>query len=130
MKSHPHEPSPATPPTSYDTRGSLFNSTKAWVVAATAAAVLFVGYQVCWGRIISTHGAPSPAVHAVAVLSSLNSNVTGTVYFSQPSPIGPVFITGELKNLDPNAERGFHIQYTPLGKPMAHQMTFAVMWGT
>ncbi|KAG9080959.1 Superoxide dismutase [Cu-Zn] [Ceratobasidium sp. 370] len=109
MKPHTHEPSPATPPTSHDTRGSLVKSTKAWVVAVTAAAVLFVGYQVCWGRIMSTHSAPTPAVHAVAVLSGPKSNVTGTVYFSQPSPVGPVFITGELKNLDPDAERGFHI---------------------
>ncbi|KAG8767577.1 Superoxide dismutase [Cu-Zn] [Ceratobasidium sp. 428] len=112
MKSHTYEPSPATPPTaSHETRGpgSLLKSTKAWVAAAAAATLLFVGFQVCWTRIGSTHSAPAPAAYAVAVLSGPKSNVTGTIYFSQPSPVGPVFITGELKNLDPDAERGFHI---------------------
>ncbi|QRV92149.1 copper/zinc superoxide dismutase domain-containing protein [Ceratobasidium sp. AG-Ba] len=110
MKAHTHDPSPATPPAiSQRAPGSLFKSPKAWAAAAVAVAVLFVGLQMCWSRIAGTHGAPSPAVHAVAVLRGPNSNVTGTVYFSQPSPVGPVFITGELNNLDPDAERGFHI---------------------
>jgi hypothetical protein len=43
-------------------------------------------------------------------MSGPSSNVTGVVYFTQESPTGPVVVRGELKNLDPEAERGFHIQ--------------------
>jgi hypothetical protein len=40
-----------------------------------------------------------------------NSNVTGTVTFEQSSGGATVIIKGDLKGLDPNALRGFHIQY-------------------
>lgn len=36
--------------------------------------------------------------------------VTGTVTFTQKSKNGPVTVIGDLKNLDPLASRGFHIQ--------------------
>jgi hypothetical protein len=49
---------------------------------------------------------------AVAVLSG-DSNVRGVVNFKQFSKNGPVTVTGELKNLDPLAKRGFHIQCVP-----------------
>ncbi|KAF8507511.1 superoxide dismutase [Hysterangium stoloniferum] len=44
---------------------------------------------------------------AVAVITG--PTVQGTVYFSQDSPKGTVTITGSLKNVAPNANRGFHI---------------------
>lgn len=37
--------------------------------------------------------------------------VSGTVTFTQTEPTAPVTVSGELKNLDPSAQRGFHIQY-------------------
>lgn len=40
-----------------------------------------------------------------------NSNVTGTIIFEQSSSRGAVFVRGELQGLDPNALRGFHVQY-------------------
>ncbi|KAJ2919209.1 hypothetical protein MD484_g1218, partial [Candolleomyces efflorescens] len=36
-------------------------------------------------------------------------SVTGIVYFEQTSEDGPVTVSGNLKNLSPNALRGFHI---------------------
>ncbi|KAF8486602.1 superoxide dismutase [Gautieria morchelliformis] len=44
---------------------------------------------------------------AVAVLKG--PTVEGTVYFSQSSSKGPVSISGSLKNVSPNTDRGFHI---------------------
>ena len=42
-----------------------------------------------------------------------DSDVGGTVTFEQAVPLGPVTVTGDLKNLDPSAKRGFHIQCVP-----------------
>lgn len=39
-----------------------------------------------------------------------DSGVSGTVTFEQSAKGGPVTVSGELKNLDPSAKRGFHIQ--------------------
>ncbi|KZT56337.1 copper zinc superoxide dismutase [Calocera cornea HHB12733] len=47
-------------------------------------------------------------VKAVAVLRG-DSPVKGVITFEQESESAPVKISGELFNLDPNAERGFHI---------------------
>jgi len=44
---------------------------------------------------------------AVAVITG--PTVEGTVYFSQNSPKEAVTITGSLRNVSPNANRGFHI---------------------
>lgn len=46
---------------------------------------------------------------AVTVLKG--EQVSGTVTFTQTEPTAPVTVSGELKNLDPSAQRGFHIQY-------------------
>ncbi|EIW68762.1 superoxide dismutase Cu-Zn [Tremella mesenterica DSM 1558] len=47
-------------------------------------------------------------VKAVAVLKG-DSSVIGTITFTQEKEGGPVEVSGEIKNLDANAERGFHI---------------------
>ncbi|TFL01238.1 superoxide dismutase [Pterulicium gracile] len=46
---------------------------------------------------------------AFAVLEPDAAQVTGTIFFTQPNPNGPVTVTGQLFGLDPNAERGIHI---------------------
>lgn len=50
---------------------------------------------------------------AIVVLKG-DSPVTGTVIFEQATKTGPVKVTGEVRNLDPLAKRGFHIQYVDL----------------
>lgn len=47
-------------------------------------------------------------------MAVLTGNVTGTVYITQEKAKGPVFITGTLKGLTPQAQRGFHVQCAPL----------------
>ncbi|KAH8920529.1 copper zinc superoxide dismutase [Atractiella rhizophila] len=47
-------------------------------------------------------------VKAVAVLRG-DSPVTGVITFTQENESSPVVVTGEIKNLDKNAQRGFHI---------------------
>ncbi|ORY26870.1 superoxide dismutase Cu-Zn [Naematelia encephala] len=47
-------------------------------------------------------------VTAVAVLKG-DSSVQGTIKFEQEAAGAPVTVTGEIKNLDPSAERGFHV---------------------
>lgn len=47
-------------------------------------------------------------VKAVAVLRG-DSPVTGVITFEQDSESAPVKVSGEIFNLDPNAERGFHV---------------------
>lgn len=37
--------------------------------------------------------------------------MTGTITFTQNAPVGPVTVSGELKGLDPDELRGFHVQY-------------------
>jgi len=49
------------------------------------------------------------AVKKAIVILRGDSNVTGTVTFSQSSSSVPVLISGEINGLDPNAKRGFHI---------------------
>ncbi|KAI9060870.1 hypothetical protein FKP32DRAFT_1760000 [Trametes sanguinea] len=52
--------------------------------------------------------APLPVISkAVTVLQG--EKVSGTVTFTQPYPTAPVTVSGEIKNLDPSAKRGFHI---------------------
>lgn len=52
---------------------------------------------------------PELLLTKAAVVLSGSSNVTGTVIFEQSSSRGAVVVKGELKGLDPNALRGFHI---------------------
>jgi len=47
-------------------------------------------------------------VKAVAVLKG-DSKVTGVITFSQEQEGGPVTVSGDIKNMDASAERGFHI---------------------
>ncbi|KAF8725296.1 Superoxide dismutase, partial [Rhizoctonia solani] len=114
---HEEESTPALD-TPYETRtrGSAFGKIKTLATLGIFVLSGFLGYNAGnLGRIVSTKyfggspGTSGPLAYAVAYLKGPNSNVTGVIHFSQPSPTGPVFIIGELKNLDPNAERGFHI---------------------
>ena len=50
-----------------------------------------------------------PYLKAVVVLSG-DSDVTGTVRFSQAHALGPVTISGEVKGLKQSAKHGFHVQ--------------------
>ena len=45
---------------------------------------------------------------AVVVLNG--EPVSGTVTFTQLDPTAPVTVSGEIKNLNPTSEHGFHIQ--------------------
>jgi len=47
-------------------------------------------------------------VKAVAVLKG-DSSVQGVITFTQKSEGDPVTVSGEIKNLDANAHRGFHV---------------------
>ncbi|KAG6814236.1 hypothetical protein H0H92_015351 [Tricholoma furcatifolium] len=49
-------------------------------------------------------------LQATVVLSG-PSNVTGTVTFYQAKGHGPVSVSGDIQNLDPDALRGFHVQF-------------------
>jgi Cu-Zn family superoxide dismutase len=45
---------------------------------------------------------------AIAVLKG-DSPVQGVITFTQQSTGGPVTVSGEIKNMDANAQRGFHV---------------------
>ncbi|KZV73818.1 hypothetical protein PENSPDRAFT_602400 [Peniophora sp. CONT] len=80
------------------------NGRPLWLVLVAGVGVLYMAYSLLFAP---APGATGPTVtKAVAVLSG---DVSGTVTFSQASPDAPVYITGDLKNLDADAERGFHI---------------------
>ncbi|KAL5519858.1 SOD1 [Sanghuangporus baumii] len=49
------------------------------------------------------------AVKKAVVVLKGDLDVTGTVTFSQVGAFAPVIVSGEIKNLDRNAKRGFHI---------------------
>ncbi|KAK4686573.1 superoxide dismutase, Cu-Zn family, partial [Tremellales sp. Uapishka_1] len=49
-----------------------------------------------------------PYSQAIAVLKG-DSKVSGVITFTQEQEGGPVTVSGDIKNLDANAERGFHI---------------------
>ncbi|CAE6401338.1 unnamed protein product [Rhizoctonia solani] len=108
-------PAPGMPHEKHN-RGSAFGQVK--VLATLGIFVLsgFLGYHAGnLSRIVSSDyfggppGAPRHLAYAVAYMKGPKSNVTGVIHFSQSSLSGPVFITGELRNLDPNADRGLHI---------------------
>ncbi|KAJ9105454.1 Superoxide dismutase [Cu-Zn] [Naganishia friedmannii] len=50
----------------------------------------------------------SSTIKAVAVLKG-DSPVQGVITFTQESTGGPVTVSGEIKNMDANAQRGFHV---------------------
>lgn len=59
-----------------------------------------------WSRGGARH---PPRIEKAIVMLSGPSNVVGTVTFSQPKGRGPVTASGDIKNLVPNALRGFHV---------------------
>ncbi|KAJ6559131.1 superoxide dismutase [Mycena vulgaris] len=78
------------------------SSTRGWWVAGAAVSVtLFI----FWTSFLKTQ--PILVTKAVVVLKG-ESRATGTVTFEQLKN-GAVTVTGELRNLDPLALRGFHI---------------------
>ncbi|KJA17996.1 hypothetical protein HYPSUDRAFT_45719 [Hypholoma sublateritium FD-334 SS-4] len=54
-------------------------------------------------------GASTPAISKAVVVLQGDSPVSGTVTFEQTAPGKPVKVTGNIKGLDPNASRGFHV---------------------
>ncbi|KAI0632053.1 superoxide dismutase [Trametes polyzona] len=50
-----------------------------------------------------------PPIISKAVTVLRGEQVSGTVTFTQADPTAPVTVSGEIKNLDPSAKRGFHI---------------------
>ncbi|KAI0822215.1 superoxide dismutase [Trametes gibbosa] len=50
-----------------------------------------------------------PPIISKAVTVLKGEEVSGTVTFTQLYPTAPVTVSGEIKNLDPSAKRGFHI---------------------
>ncbi|GHJ84462.1 hypothetical protein NliqN6_0864 [Naganishia liquefaciens] len=50
----------------------------------------------------------SSTIKAIAVLKG-DSPVQGVITFTQESSGGPVTVSGEIKNMDANAQRGFHV---------------------
>ncbi|KAJ1303130.1 hypothetical protein OPQ81_011330 [Rhizoctonia solani] len=116
MKQEEESSPPHGVPYETRSRGSAFGKVKTLATLGIFVLSGFLGYHSGnLSRIVSSDyfGAPpGPSVHlayAVAHVKGPKSNVTGVIHFSQSSPTGPVFITGELRNLDRNAERGFHI---------------------
>ncbi|KAG2129485.1 superoxide dismutase [Suillus clintonianus] len=72
-------------------------------IAAITAAVVFLGYT--WFFKPSA----APIVQKAVVVLKGDSPVAGTITFEQSSADGPVKISGEINNLDPSSQRGFHI---------------------
>ncbi|KAI5121085.1 hypothetical protein M0805_008598 [Coniferiporia weirii] len=97
--------------TKQDTRfagAQLSKTTRTTTCTVLSLAVVLL---VLWRLFVNSDSPPEPAFlvkKAVVVLSG-DSDVTGTVYFSQAGASAPVLVSGEIKNLDPNAKRGFHI---------------------
>ncbi|CUA69979.1 Superoxide dismutase [Cu-Zn] [Cryptococcus gattii] [Rhizoctonia solani] len=92
--------------------GSAFGKVKLLATLGIFVLSAFLGYHAGnLSRFVSSEyfGGPSQLAYAVAYMKGPKSNVTGVIHFSQSSLSGPVFITGELRNLEPNADRGFHI---------------------
>ncbi|KAG5638716.1 hypothetical protein H0H81_010699 [Sphagnurus paluster] len=52
---------------------------------------------------------PPPGVEKAVALLTGPSNVTGAIIFTQFGGHGPVTVSGNVANLDPNALRGFHV---------------------
>lgn len=86
-------------------------------------------------RVISLRGScfvPIHASQAVAILKpEPNHNVTGNVVFEQqPAPDGPVTVILDIKGLDKNAKRGFHVQYVHDPMSQAQVLTASLsQWG-
>ncbi|KAG1808991.1 superoxide dismutase [Suillus variegatus] len=72
-------------------------------IAAITVAVLFFGYT--W---LFKPSKTAIVQKAVVVLKG-DSPVAGTITFEQSSADGPVKVSGEITNLDPSSQRGFHV---------------------
>ncbi|KAH7915418.1 superoxide dismutase [Hygrophoropsis aurantiaca] len=73
------------------------------LTAAATSVVLFLLYALFF------KSADVPIVQKAVVVLKGETPVTGTITFEQSSKDGPVTISGEIKNLDPSSERGFHV---------------------
>ncbi|KAJ6585053.1 superoxide dismutase [Mycena capillaripes] len=68
-----------------------------WIAGAAVSAVLLF----LWSS--------RTAQPALAVVVLKGDQATGTVTFEQKNGVGATTVTGELRNLDPLASRGFHV---------------------
>ncbi|KAG1765602.1 superoxide dismutase, partial [Suillus placidus] len=74
-------------------------------IAAIAAAVFFFGFT--W--LFKSSNTKATIVQKAVVVLKGDSPVAGTITFEQSSVDGPVKVSGEIKNLDPSSQRGFHV---------------------
>ncbi|KAJ8586277.1 hypothetical protein M405DRAFT_364864 [Rhizopogon salebrosus TDB-379] len=72
-------------------------------ITAIAAVVLFFAYSWLF------KSSETVIVQKAVVVLKGDSPVTGTITFQQSSADGPVKISGEIMNLDPSSQRGFHV---------------------
>jgi len=87
----------------YDSLRKAQRQSRLLLIALVATVLLFVMYM--WNG--SGNVDDFTVKKAVAVLKGPTAE--GTVYFTQSSSKGPVSVSGTLKNISPNAQRGFHI---------------------
>jgi len=85
--------------------GVVKQKSKRPLVITVCAAV--VGLFVLWTLFFKS--TRDDVVHKAIVVLKGDSPVTGTVTFEQTTKTGPVKVTGEVRNLDPQSKRGFHI---------------------
>jgi len=75
-------------------------------IAGFAICLAFVGWLFLWPK------SEMPFNSKAVVVLKGDSKVEGTVTFEQKVLGGPVHVTGSIKNMDANAQRGFHIHQT------------------
>jgi len=89
-----------------DTYSSQKMQSKRPLIITVLASI--VGILVVWNLFFRTP-LDIPLVQKAVVVLKGDSPVTGTITFEQTTRTGPVKVTGELQNLDPLSQRGFHI---------------------
>jgi len=82
------------------------NTSSRFPLLFSIVAILSLVYNVYW---IFFQKAGTPTISKAVVVLRGDSPVSGTVTFEQTAPGKPVTITGNIKGLDPNAGRGFHV---------------------
>ncbi|KIJ54747.1 hypothetical protein M422DRAFT_24651 [Sphaerobolus stellatus SS14] len=87
----------------YDALLKARRQSKLLLVALAATITLFLTFL--WNS--DSHTGRPVFKKAVAVMNG--PSVEGTIYFTQETPTTPVRISGILKNVSPNSDRGFHI---------------------
>ncbi|KAI0775534.1 superoxide dismutase [Trametes elegans] len=80
---------------------------------AITASFTLIAVFLIW-LLLPRHSAPVDEILPIPVISKAvtvlkGEQVSGTVTFTQLYPTAPVTVSGEIKNLDPSAKRGFHI---------------------